>query len=74
MLDDLRSVLGPDRARAEPLELALYGRDAGVDRGTAGVVCFPQTAEQLAAAVRVTAEHDRPFVARGSGTGDLLGT
>src|SRR4029079_6192970 len=29
LLDDLRSALGPDRARAEPLELALYGRDAG---------------------------------------------
>jgi glycolate oxidase len=32
-------------------------------------VCFPATAEQVAAAVRVTARHDRPFVARGSGTG-----
>jgi glycolate oxidase len=69
LLDDLRSVLGPDRARAEPLELALYARDAGVERGSAGAVCFPTNAEQLAAAVRVAIHHDRPFVARGSGTG-----
>jgi glycolate oxidase len=62
-------VLGPDRARAEPLELSLYGRDAGVDRGRAGAVCFPASAGQLAGAVRVAARHDRPFVARGSGTG-----
>ncbi|MFA5884047.1 MAG: FAD-linked oxidase C-terminal domain-containing protein [Acidimicrobiia bacterium] len=32
-------------------------------------MCFPQSTEQLAAAVRVAARHDVPFVARGSGTG-----
>jgi glycolate dehydrogenase FAD-linked subunit len=32
-------------------------------------VCFPTDAEQVAAAVGVAARHDRPFVARGSGTG-----
>ena len=69
LLADLRSVLGPDRARAEPLELALYARDAGVARGSAAVVCFPETGAQVADAVRVAARHDRPFVARGSGTG-----
>jgi glycolate oxidase len=62
-------VLGTDRARAEPLELFLYGRDAGVDRGEAAVVCFPATGADVAAAVRVAARHERPFVARGSGTG-----
>jgi glycolate oxidase len=54
---------------AEPLELALYGRDAGVSEGNAGVVCFPDSAAGVAAAVRVAREHGRPFVARGSGTG-----
>ncbi len=62
-------MLGTDRARAEPLELSLYARDAGVERGEAAVVCFPATPEQVADAVRVTARHGRPFVARGSGTG-----
>ena len=69
MLADLQSALGAERARAEPLELALYGRDAGVERGEAAAVCFPVDAEQVAAAVAVAARHDRAFVARGSGTG-----
>jgi glycolate oxidase len=69
LVDDLRTVLGADRARAEPLELALYQRDAGVDRGEAAAVCFPSTGADVVAAVRVAARHDRPFVARGSGTG-----
>lgn len=69
MLADLRSALGADRARAEPLELALYGRDAGVEVGEAAVVCFPADGAQVADAVRIAAAHDRAFVARGSGTG-----
>ncbi|MCZ7525920.1 MAG: FAD-binding protein [Acidimicrobiia bacterium] len=69
LLADLRAVLGPDRARAEPLELSLYGRDAGTTRGRPAAVCFPRSTHEVAAAVRVAARHDRPFVARGSGTG-----
>ena len=69
LLADLERALGPDRARAEPLELALYARDAGTERGAAAVVCFPESAADVAAAVRIVASHDRPFVARGSGTG-----
>jgi len=69
LVADLQAALGADRARAEPLELALYARDAGVDRGRAAAVCFPATGAGVAAAVRVAARHDRPFVARGSGTG-----
>ena len=51
LLRDLREVLGDDRARAEPLELALYARDAGVARGRAAVVCFPRTGDEVAAIV-----------------------
>ena len=32
-------------------------------------MCFPATGADVAAAVRIAARHDRPFVARGSGTG-----
>jgi glycolate oxidase subunit GlcD len=66
---DLRNALGADRARAEPLELALYARDAGAQSGRAVAVCFPESTEDVAAAVRIAAAHDVPFVARGSGTG-----
>jgi glycolate oxidase len=53
----------------EPLELGLYARDAGVSEGRAAAVCFPRSAADVAAAVRVARVHGRPFVARGSGTG-----
>jgi glycolate oxidase len=69
LLDDLRAALGPDRVSAEPLELALYARDAGVAEGRALAVCWPQSADDVVAAVRVARVHNRPFVARGSGTG-----
>src|SRR5438552_1830450 len=69
LVADLEAALGPGQARAEPLELALYQRAAGVDRGAAAAVCFPPTGADVAAAVRVAARHGRSFVARGSGTG-----
>jgi glycolate oxidase len=69
LVNDLQSALGRERARAEPLELALYQRDAGVERGSAAAVCFPSTGADVAAAVRIAARHERSFVARGSGTG-----
>lgn len=68
-MGDLQAALGADRARAEPLELALYGRDAGVARGSAAAVCFPSDGDGVAAAVRIARRHGRAFVARGSGTG-----
>jgi glycolate oxidase len=51
------------------LELALYARDAGVSEGQAVAVCWPRSADEVAAAVRIARRHGRPFVARGSGTG-----
>ena len=69
LLADLRDALGLTGASAEPLELALYGRDAGVSEGHAVAVCWPRSADDVAAAVRIARRHGRPFVARGSGTG-----
>jgi glycolate oxidase len=69
LVRDLIAALGPDRVRAEPTELGLYGRDASIMVGQAGVVCFPLTTEEVAAAVRVSRAHGRPIVPRGSGTG-----
>jgi len=66
---ELTAALGPGRARAEPLELALYARDAGTAVGRAAAVCFPRSTAEVAAAVGITARLDRPFVVRGSGTG-----
>jgi glycolate oxidase len=69
LIADLISALAPDRVRAEPMELALYRRDASMLDGEAAVICFPTTTEEVAAVVRVSRAHGRPFVPRGSGTG-----
>jgi glycolate oxidase len=66
---DLANAVGAERVRSEPLELALYARDAGNARGDAAAVCMAGSAADVIAAVRVAAAHGRPFVARGSGTG-----
>lgn len=69
LVAELCEALGEGLARSEPLELALYSRDAGVTRGRAAAVCFPRDTAGVAAAVRIAGAHHRPFVARGSGTG-----
>jgi glycolate oxidase len=40
-----------------------------VSEGCAVAVCWPRSAAEVAAAVRIARRHGRPFVARGSGTG-----
>src|SRR5690348_12673372 len=69
LVADLQQALAPDRVRASQLELDLYARDASIISGRAGVVCFPLTASEVRAFVRVCRKHGRPFVPRGSGTG-----
>jgi glycolate oxidase len=67
---DLAAALSVDRVRSEPLELTLYGRDASVfEGGRAGVVCFPETADEVQAAVRIARAYGRAVVPRGAGTG-----
>ncbi len=69
LVADLSRALAPDRVRAQPTELALYRRDASMLAGDAAVICFPTTTAEVAAAVRISRAHGRPFVPRGSGTG-----
>src|SRR4051794_34900043 len=66
----LRSVLGDERVRTEPTEVALYDRDASLVRaGRAAVVCLPRSTSEVQACVRAARAHGLPFVARGAGTG-----
>jgi glycolate oxidase len=69
LVSELAAALAPERVRADPTELGLYSRDASILSGQAGVVCFPLTTEEVAAAVRISREHGRPILPRGSGTG-----
>jgi glycolate oxidase len=66
---DLRSALAADRVRTNSTELGLYGRDASNIEGSAGVVCFPLSTEEVQLVVRAAVRHGVPFVVRGAGTG-----
>jgi glycolate dehydrogenase FAD-linked subunit len=66
---DLVGVFGADRVRTHPLDQHLFAKDAGLRRGGAPIVVFPETAEEVAAAVKVATAHGMPIVARGAGTG-----
>ncbi|HZT67667.1 MAG TPA: FAD-linked oxidase C-terminal domain-containing protein [Acidimicrobiales bacterium] len=69
LLEDLTAALGAGAVKGDPLELALYARDASVMEGSAGCVCFPTDAAQVQAVVGVARAHGRSVVPRGSGTG-----
>jgi glycolate oxidase len=66
---DLEAALGPGAVVDDPLERRLYARDASLVEGTAGLLVFPESAEDVAACMRVAREHDLAVVPRGSGTG-----
>jgi len=66
---DLEAALGADAVLADPLALRLYARDASMVEGSAGLVVFPRSPDDVVACMRVAAAHDMPVVPRGSGTG-----
>ena len=65
----LRQRLRPDQVRDSATECNLYRRDASTMTGRAGIVCFAESTADVQACVRVAAQFDVPFMARGSGTG-----
>jgi glycolate oxidase len=69
LVADLQAAMDPSRIKTARAELALYGRDASVLEGVAGVVCLPVSTAEVAAIIKVSRAHGRPIVPRGSGTG-----
>ena len=69
LVSRLRQVLEPRRIHTAAADIDLYKRDASNIEGRAGVVCFPITTTEVQDVVRICAEFNQPFVARGSGTG-----
>jgi glycolate oxidase len=65
----LVEALGPDEVLSDPLALKLYARDASLVEGACALVVFPRSVEEIAACLRIAAEHGLPVVPRGSGTG-----
>jgi glycolate oxidase len=66
----MTQICGAAGVVTDPLELRTYETDGLTSHRTApGLVVLPDTAEQVAAIVKVCAAAGVPFVARGSGTG-----
>jgi len=66
---ELEKALGADAVLSDPLALRLYARDASMVEGSAGLVVFPRSTDDVVACVRAAVAHDLDVVPRGSGTG-----
>jgi glycolate oxidase len=66
---ELEGALGPGEVLSDPLALRLYARDASMVEGSAALVVFPRSIDDLVACVRAAAAHDLAIIPRGSGTG-----
>jgi glycolate oxidase len=67
---EMAGFLGKGAVLSDPEELLVYESDGlTLFRALADFVVFPQTAEHVAALVRLANREGMPFVARGAGTG-----
>lgn len=70
LVAELRAALDDDRVRVDGAERALMAKDASVfGGGVAGPTCFPTSATEVQAIMRIAARHDAAVVPRGAGTG-----
>src|ERR1700693_2612869 len=69
MLAAIDKLLGPRGYLSLPEDLTLYEYDGSVDKARPDLVVFPRSAEEVAAIVRLSKEHNLPIVGRGAGTG-----
>ena len=70
VLEELRSVVGPEGLITAPEDLRTYECDGlTAYRAVPGAVVLPRTAEAVQGVVRICHRARIPFVARGSGTG-----
>jgi glycolate oxidase len=74
LVPQLRSVLGDDAVISEPQELLVYECDAyTLEKHLPAVVVLPRTTDEVAAVVKLCAQHKVPIIPRGAGT-SLSGT
>jgi glycolate oxidase len=65
----ITDLLGPSGYLDRPEDLSLYEYDGSVDKARPEMVVFPRTTEEVAAIVRISAEHGIVITGRGAGTG-----
>jgi glycolate oxidase len=69
LIDELVGIVGEQRVRHHPLDLAVFAKDSGIFSGTAIAAVLPGSTEEVAACVRAARSHRVPIVPRGAGTG-----
>ncbi len=69
LIRELEAAVGKQYVLSTPDELLLYEYDATIDRARPQIVVLPETAEEVAAAVRIARRFDVPVTPRGAGTG-----
>jgi glycolate oxidase len=69
LIDELTTLLGSERVRHHPLDLAVFSKDAGVTRGNVIAAVLPETVQEVSAVIRIARRYDTPIVPRGAGTG-----
>ena len=74
LVADLQRALGRQHVLHAHEDLIAYEYDATTDRAMPDAVVFPETAEDVSAAVQIANQHDAAIVPRGSGTGLAGGT
>jgi len=69
LIRELQAAIGRRWVLHAPEDLIVYEYDATIERGLPEVVVLPDSAQQVAAAVRIARRHGLPVTARGAGTG-----
>lgn len=69
LIDQLRSIVGPDAILTSPSDLLVYECDGfTIEKNKPEVVVFPTSTEQIVRIVQVCNQRDVPFLPRGAGT------
>ena len=66
---DLRAALGDEAVLFDPLALKLYARDASMVEGSAGLVVFPRSTQDIVTCVNAAAAHGCPWSRAGPAPG-----
>ena len=69
LVRELTAIVDGGAVYWRPEDLIVYEYDGTIDRGRPSVVVLPETAEQVAAIVRLANRYGLPVVPRGAGTG-----
>ena len=66
---EIAQILGKDRVSSSPETKVTHSYDASRLRGKPDLICWPESAAEVSAVVKVAASHKAPIVARGAASG-----